>query len=300
MITLRQIEVFLAVAEHEHVGRAARALNLSASATSSALASLERTIGHPLLDRSGRGLRLNAEGRRFRGPAAETLRRARELSDYLQPDRAGLLVVGASTTIANHLLAPALARFANLVPRAELRLDVGNTKVMRDRLLEHAVDLAYVEGPVVHPGLVATAWRADELVVFTTPDHPLAAVRAVRIADLEAHTWFLREDGSGTRETFLRAIGDDAARLRHVVGMGTSEAVARAVAAIGGVGCLSRLVVEAELRRGKLVALETPEGWELGRTLWRLQRRATTGGWLLAAFEDHLESDGGVASSSSV
>lgn len=288
LVTLRQLEVFLAVAKHEHVGRAAEELHLSPSAASSALSSLEGSVGRRLFDRSGRGLRLNSDGRRFRGPATDTLRRAGELASVLGDGRGGRMVVGASSTIANHVLAAALARFADDVPDAELRLDIGNTQYVRDRLLDHALDLAYVEGPVPHPALEATAWRSDHLVMFTSPTDPRAGGGPLTVDDLGRQRWVLREEGSGTRETLLRALGDAASRVSRVLSMGSSEAVAQAVEEGGGIGCLSRMVVQREFALGRLVELDVPKQWDLRRTLWRLTRRGDTGGRLVEAFEAHL------------
>ena len=287
-LTLRQLEVFLALAEHEHVGRAAEAVNLSPSATSSALAALEDALGHALFDRAGRGLRLNADGRRLRGPARAALDAAREAETLLGTDRGGRLIVGASTTIANHVLASALASFAADRLAADLRLVVGNTREIRDRLLDVALDLAYVEGPTSHPELVATPWREDRLVVFAAPDHPLAGAGRLG-ADALDHQWVLREEGSGTREVFVRALGDDVDRLQCVLEVGSSEAVARAVEAGGGLGVLSRLAVARDLDAGRLVELASP--WDLSRTLWRLTHRHASAGRLVEAFVEHLDAD---------
>ncbi len=286
-ITLRQLEIFLALAEHEHVGRASEAVNLSPSATSSALLALEAAVGRPLFDRSGRGLRLNSDGRRFRGAARATLTQANEAESMLRGEESGQLVVGASTTIANHVLAPVMATFAASHPQAVLRLEVGNTRDILDRLLDFAIDFAYVEGPTTHPDIVATPWRADRLVVFVASDHELARSRRIDIADLSRVTWVLREEGSGTREVFVRALGDDSARLSTVLELGSSEAVARAVEAGGSVGCLSHFVVRRDLEEGRLIELATPD-WDLNRTMWRLTHRDHPVSRLASAFASAL------------
>lgn len=282
-ITLRQLEIFLALAEHEHVGRASEALNLSPSATSSALLALEAAVGRSLFDRSGRGLRLNADGRRFRGAARATLTQAHEAESLLRDEQSGQLVVGASTTIANHVLAPILATFIDSHPLAVVRLEVGNTHDILDRLLHFAVDLAYVEGPTAHPDILATPWRTDRLVIFVACDHPLARKGRIDVADLSHVAWILREQGSGTREVFMRALEDDAARISTVLELGSSEAVARAVGAGGGVGCLSQLVVRRDLEEGRLIELDTPD-WNFQRTMWRLTHRDLPESRLASAF----------------
>lgn len=289
-ITLRQLEIFLALAEHEHVVRASEAVNLSPSATSSALLALEAAVGRPLFDRSGRGLRLNADGRRFRGAARATLTQAHEAESLLRDEESGQLVVGASTTIANHVLAPVLATFIASHPSAVLRLEIGNTRDILDRLLDFAIDLAYVEGPTAHPDILATPWRADRLVVFVASNHPLTRSGRIELSDLSEVVWVLREEGSGTREVFMRALGDDAARLSTVLELGSSEAVARAVEAGGGVGCLSHLVVRRDLEEGRLTELATP-AWKLRRTMWRLTHRHLPVSRLAGAFAATLPAE---------
>src|SRR5690606_30755843 len=77
--TLRQVEVFLAVARHESVSRAARELGMSQSAASEALAELERQFDVQLFDRLGKRLRLSSLGRELRARAEAVHEQAREL-----------------------------------------------------------------------------------------------------------------------------------------------------------------------------------------------------------------------------
>ncbi|MDX1656334.1 MAG: LysR family transcriptional regulator, partial [Candidatus Competibacteraceae bacterium] len=102
--TLRQLQVFMAVARHENVSRAAQELSLSQSAASAALGDLERQFDLRLFDRSGRRLHLNDLGRALRPRVVELLDRAQELEDLLRRREApGILWLGASLTIGNYL-----------------------------------------------------------------------------------------------------------------------------------------------------------------------------------------------------
>lgn len=286
-ITLRQLEIFLALAETEHLGEAAARLHLSPSAASASLASLESALGAPLFDRVGRGLRLNNDGRRVREVAARTLVDAAEVEMLLETQASGRLVVGSSTTIATHLLGLSLAAFAESFPGVSIEVRVGNTEEVAICVVNRTVDVAFVEGAVVDEAVRSEPWRTDRLVLFTAPTHRLAKSGRVSREDL-AETWVLREHGSGTRETFVSAIADDGARLGRVLEVGSSGAVASVVAAGCGIGCLSELVIEQDLATGRVVELTPPMEWDLTRTLWRLTTAVGETSSLGRAFIDHL------------
>ena len=122
-------------------------------------------------------------------------------------------------------------------------------------------------------------WIADELVVFSAPDHPLAKLSKINIEQLLQEPWILREKGSGTRETFDRAFHNYHARLNIRLELEHTEAIKRAVESGLGIGCISRLALKDAFRRGSLAPLATPS-LQLGRYfyfLWHKQKYQTTG-----------------------
>ncbi len=127
-MTLEQLRIFVAVAERQHVTAAARALNLTQSAVSNALAALEERHGIHLFDRVGRGVVLNENGRLFLGEAQAVLARVR-LAEAALADLGGLrrgrLAVFASQTIAGYWLPERLVRFHENHPAVELDVQVG-------------------------------------------------------------------------------------------------------------------------------------------------------------------------------
>ena len=284
-ITLRQLEIFLALAEHENTSRAASALLLSQSAVSMALSELEKQLGEPVFDRTGSGLRLNTGGRRLRAHARDTLQRARDVETLFAEDRvAGRLDVGASSTIGIYVLPEIVASFTGTHPNASIRLDIGNSAHVLNRVQSHAIDVGFVEGPAPSGDLDAVPWQTDELVLFCSATHPVADSGRLRRRDVVDVQWVLREQGSGTHAVFERAVGEDARRLRHALELGHSEAVRRAVEAGAGIGCLSRRVVQAGLESGTLVDLAPPVDWELLRTFWLVTRRSAYASRLQTAF----------------
>lgn len=284
-ITLRQLQIFLAVARHEHVSRAAEALLLAQSAVSSALAELGRQLGGPLVERAGRRIALTERGRRLIPEAEDLVRRADDLlANFRSEGRlAGDLRVGGSSTIGTYVLPELIGKFAHAHPDVRVRLTVGNSADVEHALADRRLDVAFIEGPPTLPELAATAWRDDFLVVFAAPTHRLAGVGTADGRALAGERWVVREPGSGTRSVFDAALRDAALQVDARLELGDSEAVKQAVRAGLGLGCLSTLAIARELASGDLVAIRTPM-LRLQRRLWRLARRHSHEGRLATAF----------------
>ena len=258
--TLRQVEVFLAVARSESVSRAAEALFMSQSAVSGALADLERQFEVQLFDRVGKRLQLSTLGRSLRARAESTLEQAAELERVLASGKeVGRLRVGATLTIGNYLAVPLMARFMRENEGAELTLAVANTEEIARQVTNFEIDVGLVEGEIQRTELEVTPWRDDELVVFCAPDHPFAKKKTLKDQDLLGATWIVREHGSGTRQTFDRAMRGLLPELQIALALQHTEAIKEAVQAKLGVGCLSRIALHHDFSRGNLRACDVPQ-----------------------------------------
>ncbi len=258
--SLRQLEIFLAAAHYQNITRAADSLSMSQSAASSALRELENQFDIRLFDRVGKRLQINELGRLIRPRAEALLARARELEQDLEGHAdAGPLKVGATLTIGNYLAVGIMARFMALAPEARVSLEVANTVDITARVLNFELDVGLVEGELNHPDLEVTRWRTDQLVAFCAPDHPLAGKKALTERDMMDASWILRESGSGTRQTFDRAMHGLLPQLNVALELQHTEAIKRAVETGLGIGCLSRVVLAEAFRRGTLVPLHIPE-----------------------------------------
>lgn len=256
--SLRQLEVFLAVAHFENITRAAQRLSMSQSAASSALKELEQQFDIQLFDRVGKRLQLNELGRLIRPKAAVLLAQAEELEVALQQhQQPGDLSLGATLSIGNYLAVDMMARYMAEQPAAKVTLEVGNTAAIAQKVVNFELDVGLVEGEVSQPELEIIPWRQDELVVFCSPDHPLAQRKNPLLSDkdLAEATWILRETGSGTRQTFDRIMSGILPELNILLELQHTEAIKHAVAAGLGLGCLSRITLEESFNRGALVPL---------------------------------------------
>ncbi|KAF7599010.1 MAG: LysR family transcriptional regulator [Candidatus Dactylopiibacterium carminicum] len=271
--TLRQLEIFVAVAQTGSASRAAERLALSQSATSTALAELEKSYSQVLFDRVGKSLRMNDTGRWLLPHAMEILDRARGLENALGAQTAlGPLNLGASLTIGNYLATLFLADFLQQRPDSRVHLTVHNSTDIVAAVARFELDLGLVEGNFQHPDVVVEQWLRDELVVFAAPGHPLAGRQTVSREEVLDCNWILREPGSGTRSAVEHAFGEDRHRLAVRLELEHTEAIKRAVEAGLGLGCISRLALRDAFRRGSLVPINVPD-LDLRRSFYIIHHR---------------------------
>ena len=253
-LNLQALRVFAAVAERGGFSRAAITLRLSQPAVSKAVLGLEREVGLPLLERGAGGVRLTDAGAALYQRARELFaveRTAEEEVRALRGLEAGVLRVGASTTVATYYLPPLLGAFRDAHPGVQLRVTSANTRAVARLLLQRRLDVALVEGPVGDPRVLAEPWREDELVVLAPPGHVLArAGGPVAPAALGAHPFIARERGSGTRAVAEAALAAHDVRPRVALTLGSTEAVKEAVAAGLGLAVVSRAAAADQLALG--------------------------------------------------
>jgi DNA-binding transcriptional LysR family regulator len=261
-MTLEQLRIFVAVAEREHVTKAAGDLNLTQSAVSAAVSALENRYATKLFDRVGRRIELTEAGRTFLSEARAVLARAGAAETVLA-DLAGLkrgsLTLAASQTVANYWLPALMHRYRAIHPGITVHLIIGNTEAVASMVHDGLADLGFVEGAIDDPVLAIKPVGDDELLLVVSPGYWQEKKAAVSSAELKALAWVVREQGSGTRAIFEAATGDLGLRLADlniVLEMPSNEAVRTAVEEGAGAAILSKLVVGSSLKSGALVALD--------------------------------------------
>src|SRR5690606_18055153 len=201
-ISIRQLEVFVAIAGSGTVRAAAERLFVTQPAVSMALAELERHLNTQLFDRERGRLHLSPRGKELLPMAQEVLERIHEmLRETADPPAAltGELRLGASNTIGNYLVGDLLGPFVTRHPKVSLQVSVENTQDIASALLEHRIDVGCIEGPINHPQLEILPWRDDELLVCAAGSHPLAQHRRLQPRHFKDAKWILRERGSAMR-----------------------------------------------------------------------------------------------------
>lgn len=243
-ITLKQLQVFRAVAQYENLGKAASRLFITKGAVSQAVHELEKQLGTALFDRMRSGIRLNHEGKRLLPLADEVLHRCKDISLMFSEQSAErFLQVGASKTIGGHLLARLLGEFEKTslwLPEAH----VANSRKLCELVASFALDAALLEGEENHPDLVFEPWLADEMVVAARYDHPLADGQRHSPDALRDERWILREPASGTREYFDYNLAPLLSPITVAQTLSEPEAILAMVAEGLGITFTSRLIAE--------------------------------------------------------
>ena len=268
--TLHALALFAAVVEHGTMTATAEIEGISQPAISAQVKSLERYFGAPLLERGGRIVRPTPAGRLVADYGRRLVRLADELTRAvadLEGLESGRLVIGASSTVGEQFLPTYLGRFHAAHPEVAIEVAIGNTDEILERVLDRELDLAFVGRAPDHPGLDAAPIFRDEVVAFVAPGDPLLADAPLDPARLGNRQFVVRERGSATRDLALRCLRAAGCAPRHVIELGSNEAVKRAVEARLGIGRLSTHAIEAERLAGLLADLPL-RGWDCRRSFW--------------------------------
>ncbi|NTE88022.1 LysR family transcriptional regulator [Agrobacterium rubi] len=280
-MTFEQLAIFVAVAEREHLTKAAAAIHLTPSAVSASIRNLEQHHGVELFHRIGRRIELTATGRIFLDEARTLLARSRSVELMLSElggMQRGSLSVFASQTIASYWLPPRLMAFHNNFPGIELQLTIGNTRTVADAVITGEADIGFVEGELDEPALAASIVAHDELVVVVGPTHPWAGRQALTADDIKDGQWVMREVGSGTRSAFEETLSDmgiKADALNIVLVLPSNESILCALLAGNGVATVSRLAAQQYIESGKLCEVNFPAPAREFRLLKHKERHAS-------------------------
>ncbi len=297
MADLRHFQAFVAVAREQSISAAADRLSLSQPALSKQIAELERDLGVQLFERRARGVSPTEAAKQLlpyaRRITVAVLEAEREAAD-IQGLKVGRIVIGASTTIADYLLPPAISIFSRRYPGITVSLRVGNTKEIARSVQEEQCEIGLVEGPTDEPNIDTRPFFEDELAFVAPPGHPILTRDSTTLQEALAYGLVLREKGSGTRAVFEDAIRARGAHFFEVATLGSNEALKRGVRLRMGIGVVSKLAIADEVEAGLLETVQI-DGFVMRRNLRRLIRSGRTASRtlraLVTALDDSLVED---------
>lgn len=261
-MTLDQLRIFVAVAEREHVTRAAKFLRLTQSAVSGAIQSLEERHVVSLFHRVGRRIELTQDGRLFLDEARAVLRTADAAALSLLELRGlkrGVVNLYASQTTGAYWLPERIARFHAEYPSIDIKLSIGNTDQVAAAVSSGVAEIGFLEGTFEQPNLVTEQVDVDQLIVVVGTAHQWSKLKRIGIHQIAQTKWILREQGSGTRSVFEQALvrlGISPGSLDVTLELPSNEAIRGAVVAGAGATAISRVVVTSALQLGTLHAVQ--------------------------------------------
>ena len=286
----RRLQVFHAVAKQLSFTKAAEVLFMTQPAVTFQIKQLEEHFNTRLFDRGHGRIALTPAGEVVLGYAEKILGLSSEMDvrlSELTGEIGGSLMVGASTTIAEFMLPGILGEFKSTYPNVRSRLIVGNSESIENRVLEHTIDIGFIESLSHEPNHECEVCCDDELVVICHPRFPLARHKELTPQKLLEHPFISREPGSGTREfteSYLRSAGVTLDQMNVVMELGSPIALNGVVQTGLGFAIASRASVSKEQRLGDIVAI--PLKPRLIRTLSMVYPKEKFRSRLVATFVD--------------
>lgn len=291
--SFRQLATFHAVARLGSVSLAADEMHLTQPAVSLQIGALEESAGTPLLQRTGRGIRLTEAGELLAGYAGRILDLWREAGDemaMLQGVFSGTLRVGAITT-AEYLLPPILVNFAKAHPKVKVKLQVGNRDEIVRMLAGQEIDIAIMGRPPAELKTHSSAFAKHPMAFLAAPSHPLMSAAEPSLALLSDTRLLVRERGSGTRTTVERFFKDHGLALRIGSELSSNEAIKQMCAAGFGIAFLSMHTCVLEMNAGLLAVLPVPDN-PVVRDWYVMHLASRQLPQVALAFEDYLREQG--------
>lgn len=279
----RRLQVFHTVARLLSFTKAAETLHMTQPAVTFQIRQLEEYFNTRLFDRTHNKISLTAAGDRVFGYADKIIGLYSEMENNIREltgDVSGILIIGASTTIAEYMLPSLLGEFKEGQPGINIRLKVSNSLGIVHMVEDNSVDVGIVESPIANKNLVVEVCWYDKLVFICLPQHPLAKKSAISARDLLGLPFVCREEGSGTREFISEYLAKSKTQLHDLdisLEVGNPEAIKSAVEAGLGVSIVSQATVVKELKLQTLVArpldppLERPFSIVFQRQKFRLR-----------------------------
>ena len=224
-----RLNVFVEVARHLSFTKAARELFISQPAITKHIQELENIYKVQLFNRIGGKISLTPQGEIFLKHANEILAQYKLLANEMElvtEQFSGELKIGASTTIAQYLIAPLLADFIVRFPQVKVSLFTGNSEHIEDALENKKIDIGLVEGSRRSNHLKYSPLAKDELVLVTSSQNPIG--ESVAVTDIATLPLVLREVGSGTLEVIEKALLENGIKLSDLnilLHIGTTEGI---------------------------------------------------------------------------
>lgn len=301
MLSLRQFQQFLAVAETMNFRRAAERLNMAQPPLTTAIRLMEEEIGVRLFERTNRITRLTPAGEVLREEARRAIaqaERAVTLTKRAGEGAIGTLRIGFVASSIHHLIPRIVAEFRRAYPSVVLELEEATSARQISAVLADRMDVGLVALPIPSSAetLIAKSVLMESRLIAAIPaDHPLASEPSLRLAALAGESWILfpESEGPGLYSTIMQAcseagfsprVGQRAVQMETIIGL---------VAAGLGVA----LVPEAFLSSGRegvafrhLDGIGTPIPYKVGLA-WRKDQSLPVLSSFLRFVEQLLQSD---------
>ncbi|RUM66531.1 MAG: LysR family transcriptional regulator [Sulfurospirillum sp.] len=287
-MTLKELELFYLLCDDPHISQLAKKLSISQSAISLSIKSLEKKLQEPLFDRLGKKLMLNERGRLFKEQTYPHFLALKDAKDLFTKDKlSGILKVASSKTLGEFIIPQIIFEFAGLYPNVNIQKDIKNSSQIISMVQSGEIDLGIIESECNEPNIKKEKIGEDNLVVVTS-DKTLSN-KELYIDTLSDRKWILRESGSGTRELFLKTLGNLKKELNIVTEFTEFEEMKTLLEKNRNLlSCISKFVVSKDLKRGDLFTLKL-KNIDLKRELFIIYHKDKYQTSLFNSFKEYIK-----------
>jgi LysR family transcriptional regulator, transcriptional activator of the cysJI operon len=272
---IESLKVFCDLAETESFTKAAQINQVTQSAVSQQISSLERQFKSLLIERSKKKFRLTREGQVLYDFSKEIIQTYDALFTRLQEIKdivSGTLRVATIYSFGLHDLPPYLKKFLKAYPTVNIHVEYRRSNQVYEDVLGNVVDLGLVAYPSKDPKLEVVPLRRDMLVLVTHPQHPLARRKSIQLRDLVGQKFIGFEPDIPTRRAIDKVLKEQNIAVQHVMEFDNIETVKRAVEIDAGVSIVPQGTVTQEIARQALAEVKF-EDVEMFRPLAAIHKR---------------------------
>lgn len=252
---IESLKVFCDLAETESFTKAAQINNVTQSAVSQQISSLERQFKSLLIERSKKKFRLTREGQVLYEYSKQIIQTYDSLFNRLQEIKdiiSGTIRVATIYSIGLHDLPPYLKKFLKAYPTVNVHVEYRRSNQVYDDVLGNVVDLGLVAYPVRDAKLEIVSLRKDMLVLITHPQHPLAKAKTVKLKEIAGQKFIGFEPDIPTRRAIDKILKDENITVQHVMEFDNIETVKRAVEIEAGIAIVPHNTVIQEVSKQTL------------------------------------------------
>jgi len=285
-MTLKELNFFYKLCENPQVTQVAHELEISQSAISIAIKSLENKLNEQLFDRVGKKLVLNERGRFFKENTYTYYLAIKDAQNIFQKNKlAGHMKIAASKTISNYIMPDIYYDFLSLYSEVKFDIETINSTKILEKVLESKLDIGLIETDSIHSNIIKEKLYDDELIIVTS-DEKFPKENYIDAIDKK---WILREVGSGTREIFINKLGKHAQRLNIFMELHGFEEIKKIV--IDNRDCItaiSKVAVQKELKEKQLFEIKL-KNFEFKREFYLIYHKNKSKNLLFKTFVKFLK-----------
>jgi DNA-binding transcriptional LysR family regulator len=260
---IESLKVYCDLAETESFTKAAQINQVTQSAVSQQISSLERLFKSLLIERSKKHFRLTREGQVLYDYSKQMLHTYVTLQHKLEEIKeviSGTIRIATIYSVGLHDLPPFVKKFLKSYPTVNVHIEYRRANQVYEDVIGNVVDLGLVAYPVRDNKLEIIPLRKDPLVLICHPQHSLAKSKNLRLKALSGQKFIGFEPDIPTRKALDRILKDHAVQVNHVMEFDNIETVKRAVEIDAGVAIVPRGTVLQEVAKQTLTEVDLDDG----------------------------------------